>query len=551
MSTNTKNDTADEEVAWLQEPLLPPETPESQPVTVDALVEDAPDVRLLDGSPSTHDDALAIPIDFVIDESGWDHGEVQPKACRDWFWGFLFLLHFVVVVTLAGLGIRNGVLSWFEQSHDTDDEPNDEVNQAFWFTLSITGSAIGVSVLLTALFLEAFATMLIRISLVISPIFFFIIFAGSFALSPPLAFFNLALSVFGICYARRVWHKIPFATANLNIALQAIKDNHGLWILAYVTTGCTYVWIFIWSCASAQLFRYSPDWIYDCISDDDNHNSDNCNLTNLGTFSVFAMFLSLVWTIQVIKNSAHTTIAGVIGTWWFNPEEAQSTAANGYGRLLGGCCGCSNAIRDSWKRSNFDSFGSICFGSFLVGILQVLRAMIRGGRRRRDEVRRLGASDLLCCMLQFLVDHLERLLEYFNTWAFVYVGLYGYDYLSAGSQVSTLFKARGWSVIINDYLLSRAMGLMVLFISIITGFVGMVLASYFLGVAKVGPGFLSGFFLGVSSCNVLFGVVTSAATTVIVCFAESPNQLRNNHGAQMFQDLVQAWKKAYPEDCGF
>lgn len=81
-------------------------------VPVDALVEDAPDVRLLDGSHSTDDDALAIPIDFLIDESGWNHGEVQPKACRDWFWAFLFLLQFAVVVTLAAFGIRNGVLSW-------------------------------------------------------------------------------------------------------------------------------------------------------------------------------------------------------------------------------------------------------------------------------------------------------------------------------------------------------------------------------------------------------------------------------------------------------
>ena len=48
---------------------------------------------------------------IIIDESGWDHPAIdqqqQQKSFRDWFWGFLFLLQFIVVLTISIIGIRN------------------------------------------------------------------------------------------------------------------------------------------------------------------------------------------------------------------------------------------------------------------------------------------------------------------------------------------------------------------------------------------------------------------------------------------------------------
>ena len=44
---------------------------------------------------------------IVIDESGWDHGQTQPRRFRDCFWAFLFILQFGVIVSLAVLAVRN------------------------------------------------------------------------------------------------------------------------------------------------------------------------------------------------------------------------------------------------------------------------------------------------------------------------------------------------------------------------------------------------------------------------------------------------------------
>jgi len=508
----------------------------------------------------------------VIDETEWDHGTVQPDTgiCRDWFWALLFMLQLGTVVTLAILGVRNMIhhMGITTRDDDTADDGNnnsdDELQNIVWFLLSMIGSVVVVASFLLNVLLGALAPMLIQISLVGSPILSFIMFVVSLVtLNVVMAIPSLIMLGFGIFYACHVWHKVPFATANLNLALRAIKDNHGLWILAYCFTIKMYLLTFLWICAVMELVIFSPSWVYNnCNNDNNTDDDDVCHLSTRGKFIALGMLLSLFWTMLVVKNVLHTTIAGVIGTWWFDPDEATSVASRSDGRCRcggGTCCGCSRAIYNSLHRSIVYSFGSICFGSLLVGILQVVRFIVRCGRRQHNEQRRLRqqrtieATDFLFCLVQYLVESLERLLEYINTWAYVYVGLYGYDYWTAGKEVSNLFKARGWSVIINDYLIARTLSMMSMLITLITGLVGVIFGLVFLRSysAWVLPAFFLGIVLGGSSCSILFGVVTSAVNTVVVCFAESPNSLQTNHGSELFDEIIVAWRKAYPQDCGF
>jgi hypothetical protein len=73
---------------------------------------------------------------------------------------------------------------------------------------------------------------------------------------------------------------------------------------------------------------------------------------------VFLLLLALFWSQQVFQNTNHVVVAGVVSTWWFVPSEASSC--------------CSVATKDSFVRATTSSFGSICFGSLLVAIIQTL-----------------------------------------------------------------------------------------------------------------------------------------------------------------------------------
>jgi hypothetical protein len=64
------------------------------------------------------------------------------------------------------------------------------------------------------------------------------------------------------------------------------------------------------------------------------------------------------------------------------------------------------------------------------------------------------------------------MVEYFNKWAFTFVGIKGVSYLQGGRQVISLFKQRGWSSLITDGLADGVMTVMKLSIAILTGLTG-------------------------------------------------------------------------------
>ncbi len=152
------------------------------------------------------------------------------------------------------------------------------------------------------------------------------------------------------------------------------------------------------------------------------------------------------------------TVSGTVGTWWFSPVEASSF--------------CSSAVLDSFMRAVTYSFGSICFGSLIVAILNVLVHYMRRLRRQRGCI-------LLFCVIQCILTYLERLAEYFNKWAFVYVGLYGYDYMTAGKNVMRLFKSRGWSSVISHSLVQKAMFMVAMCVALVTGLVVALVGGFF------------------------------------------------------------------------
>jgi hypothetical protein len=134
----------------------------------------------------------------------------------------------------------------------------------------------------------------------------------------------------------------------------------------------------------------------------------------------------------------------------------------------------------------------------------------------------------------------------------VYIGLYGYDYWTAGHKVYQLFAARGWSVILNDHLVSRSLRMMKLVIGISSGSLTTILGLAWFGWHS-NPlwSFLGGCVLGTFLADIQLQVVTSAVETIVVCFAEAPSALFEHHPPELCDRMVQAWRMAYPTECGF
>ena len=159
----------------------------------------------------------------------------------------------------------------------------------------------------------------------------------------------------------------------------------------------------------------------------------------------------------------------------------------------------------------------------------------------------------------FLINnHDPSILEYFNQWAFVYVGLYGYGYLEAGKNVFTLFKNRGWSAIVADDLVGNVFFFLSLCVGLICSGIGYYSfnedspdgwfenspAPEATSAIVAGLGFIAGLVLS----SILMSTLSSAVNTVIVCFAEAPAEFEANH-PELSSQMREAWLDMYP-DCG-
>jgi ribose/xylose/arabinose/galactoside ABC-type transport system permease subunit len=127
-----------------------------------------------------------------------------------------------------------------------------------------------------------------------------------------------------------------------------------------------------------------------------------------------------------------------------------------------------------------------------------------------------------------------------------------------GYKAAKLFQARGWAAIINDPIITRSLGMSVNLVAFLTGLVAVAVNSsnpLWLNVpegtiaASLVP-FSMGFIYGLIISLVLLTTLASAVDTIMVCFAETPNNLQVHH-PNLSANWKNAWRSTYPSQCGF
>lgn len=458
-------------------------------------------------------------------------GEKQPNQYRD-IWAVI--LFGVVHVVLLYFSLAWGVFAldlWMPSSSAGDDS---SLSGIIWLVMSSSVAAFFIAGGTMVVLLRV-AHQLIQISLIATvtssvALLFFFLSRGLWLASLASLVFVAAASL----YAMSVWRRIPLAAANLQVAITAIQANGGLVLVAVaVTVVVNGLWSILWGLAWLGVYAHSLR----CT--DTASGTDDC-VSHMNPLAVIALLLIYSWTAEVGKNIVHVTTAGVVGTFWFAPHDASTY--------------CSPAVHDSFVRAGTFSLGSICFGSLLTSVLQVFHTIVVS--LKQSQSGRTARNELLLCALDCVTAFLERLVAYFNQWAFVYIGLYGYDYLTAGEKVTELLVDRGWTAIINDNLVVRVLTLASLVIGAFTGVVGLLLIAVkpeWVDHWGMSSGTATAFFIpaviGTAMANIMMSVVVSAVDTVVVAFAEAPLEFERNHPGLSAQ-LVAAWRMVYPEEYG-
>lgn len=111
----------------------------------------------------------------------------------------------------------------------------------------------------------------------------------------------------------------------------------------------------------------------------------------------------------------------------------------------------------------------------MQAITTALRNLAENARSRREHGDQ-GSCETFCfCIIDCLIQFLDEVLEYFNQWAYCYIGIYGLSYFESGKRVIELFRARGWTSIVTDNLVGYTLGFFTFVVGFLSGLMGMII----------------------------------------------------------------------------
>jgi len=349
-----------------------------------------------------------------------------------------------------------------------------------------------------------------------------------------VAFFMVGFAVY---YVIAVWRFVPFTACNLMMGVTGVNQNYGIYFVALFLSFISLAWITFWSYTMNGVIQtFGGVGVQSNYDDGCDGDDDTCG-SNGSPYYMTLLVFSLYWTSVVLMNITQTTVAGLMGTWCFDKESASKC--------------CSNAVSSSLFRACTYSFGSICFGSLLNAIIMILRYMVQQAEQNRDNDNL--ACSIILCITQCILAIIESIIEYFNRWAYIFVGVYGMSYLESGKAVLELFEARGLTAIISDDISSSVLNSITLFSGLCAGIIGVGINGYFGGAFffgdtaesyKATPFWIS-FLAGVIISSIMMSVIQGAVKTIIVCYADNPNKLLENHREETTK-MTEAWKSVYP-----
>mmetsp|Transcript_6040 Transcript_6040/g.8066 ORF Transcript_6040/g.8066 Transcript_6040/m.8066 type:complete len:478 (-) Transcript_6040:35-1468(-) len=269
-----------------------------------------------------------------------------------------------------------------------------------------------------------------------------------------------------------------FSASNLKVAVSAIRANLGLFALGSIIGYVLMMWISVVFVMFDSYFGSNDDTIK-C------DKSGDCDISGAEQFCFFLLFVSFVWTWHVILYVGQVTVAGVVGTYWTVPQEAESC--------------CSSALVSSFVRAVTFSFGSICKGA-----------------------------------------------AFHDRWALSYVGLFGLNYIDSLREAKAL-KNRGLEEKLEKEI-SLGVTIFFPFITgFLNG--GLAIGLHTIGISphsnnidKVDLfnlfwiGFLPGFVTGA----ILFNFIGGAVNTTIICFIEMSEELERNH-SKLSEEMRVSW----------
>ncbi|KAK6496485.1 putative choline transporter, neither null mutation nor overexpression affects choline transport [Arthrobotrys musiformis] len=335
--------------------------------------------------------------------------------------------------------------------------------------------------------------------------------------------------VFALFYAFCFWSwrsRIPFSVLMLQTVIDIAKNYGHVFIVSFIGGIVALAFSAWFSVTLVGIYtRWTPN------SSNTQCRNGGCSdgkVYGLVAFVTFAAY----WTSEVIKNVMHVTVSGVYGSWYFS---AGGSSANSPP---------SHPTMGAFRRAMTYSFGSICLGSLIVSIIQLLR-----------QAASLASSDaassgdilqyVIFCIASCILAIVQWVVEFLNEYAYSYIALYGSAYFPAAKSTWRMIKDRGIDALIQDCLISPVLTMGAMFV----GYLCALLAYLYLEFTK--PEYNSrgtytaivmvfSFLIGLQIANTFLNPLKSGATTLFMAMAVDPQVLIQQH-PDLYSRMIQVY----------
>ena len=421
------------------------------------------------------------------------------KEYRDIVWAVLWVIHLVMVLALLIIGSgkefpKDEEINTESNTHNNDSDGSygeigltDKQRDTMLLTILSSCGVAMVFAVVWLIIMQKFAKQLIYFTLLAAPVIctllaLIMIYLGIIEGAITMAIV-VAISMYIYIISRP---RIPFSTKVLQTCVSVTQKYTGMIWTSVISLFVTIIWIVLWILAVIQLAKFDK---------------------GMQNPIAFFMILSFYWTLPLIKNVCHVTYCGTMATWYF---------------FAGTESGVQQPVSRSLKRATTTSFGSVCFGSLLIAIMEMLRSMFEKAQR--------GSGGFIACCVLLVFSCMQEILEMFTKYAFVHVAVYGVPFCEAGKMTWDLIKSSGVDGIINDLLITRVLNL--------GGILGGIVCAIYAGLVSYDAlkdeivwcivCILVAFIVGIVLVRLVMTVVDSCSACLFVCYAEASDVLEAN-----------------------
>lgn len=206
--------------------------------------------------------------------------------------------------------------------------------------------------------------------------------------------------------------RIPFSVLMLQTAIDVAKNFGHVYLVSAIGGLLATLFAAWFSVTLVSVYvKYQPDPNNPACR----QGAGGCSsgkVIGLIAFITFAAY----WISEWLKNTIHTTIAGVYGSWYFNSRNFPT-----------------GVTRGALKRCLTYSFGSISLGSLVVAIINFLRQLASVARAQASSDGDILGM-ILWCIVGCLIGLLDWAVQFLNRYAFAHIALYGKAYVPAAKD---------------------------------------------------------------------------------------------------------------------